>query len=111
MRNIREPYVELQTHVSLRFMQAGAMIGYFGRSVQYAGLRVFAKKGYSRQTMLLGQCKSGRNFMIFGLIISIPLLWGYKHNKTLDKGIVFLVCLLICFHLFYLLFKCDINKI
>eukprot|EP00484_Ammonia_sp_Unknown_P020577 CAMPEP_0197053562 /NCGR_PEP_ID=MMETSP1384-20130603/27811_1 /TAXON_ID=29189 /ORGANISM="Ammonia sp." /LENGTH=183 /DNA_ID=CAMNT_0042486479 /DNA_START=11 /DNA_END=562 /DNA_ORIENTATION=- len=89
LRQIPYPKFETGLHVSLKGMQAGAVVGYFGSrltlSVQKFALKRPSMKDFTAQQFLEKSCKTSRNFMFAGLIMSIPMFLAHGMGKSVDE--------------------------
>ena len=91
MRQIPYPKLEVGWHISLKCMQATSIAGYFGSRL-YLGFNTVIRKKSSFKNLTPQQfteysCRISRNFMLAGLIISIPMMLGHGYqNKVDDDG-------------------------
>ena len=89
MREIPYPKFETTFHVSLKCMQAGSIIGYFGSRLQLGYQKIIKKSGslanLTPQQFLEKSCKTSRNYMFIGLAISIPLVICHGYQNEVDE--------------------------
>ena len=86
IRQIPYPKFEMGMHVSLKCAQAGAIGGYFGSRLFMVYQRVIRKQHLTmtKQELLFKSCRSGRNFMFVGLLLSLPMFFAHGYSKKVD---------------------------
>eukprot|EP01083_Nonionella_stella_P065616 172096_1 len=89
MRQIPYPKLEVGWHVSLKFMQAGSIIGYFGSRLHFGYHKVLKKdasfSNLTPQQFAEKSCKISRNVMLGALAVGIPVFIAHGISLKVDE--------------------------
>eukprot|EP00483_Globobulimina_turgida_P010987 UN11008 len=89
MRQIPYPKFETAWHVSLKCMQTGSIVGYFGSRLQLGYQKIIKKQGsllnLSAKQFLEKSCTVSRNSMFIGLVVSVPMVLLHGYQKKIDE--------------------------